>query len=168
WFTSDKMAVVKKVHQYLESLPETGKVVSLATLLKIAEDLNDGKPLDNFKLALLYSEIPAKFKKSLNPYVSVEHNQVRFLVRVRDSDKSLQRNKLLQQIRRDMTGKLGIKPEHFKLSGMLVLYNNMVRSLFHSQILTLGFVVLALMGMFLIKKSNSQILIIIFWCVLWS
>ena len=160
WFTSDKMAVVKKVHQYLESLPETGKVVSLATLLKIAEDLNDGKPLDNFKLALLYSEIPAKFKKSLNPYVSVEHNQVRFLVRVRDSDKSLQRNKLLQQIRRDMTGKLGIKPEHFKLSGMLVLYNNMLRSLFHSQILTLGFVVLALMGMFLILFKSLKISLI--------
>ena len=160
WFTSDKMAVVKKVHQYLDSLPATGKVVSLATLLKIAEDLNDGKPLDNFKLALLYSEIPAKFKKSLNPFVSVEHNQVRFLVRVRDSDKSLQRNKLLQQIRRDLTGKLGIKPEHFKLSGMLVLYNNMLQSLFQSQILTLGFVVLALIGMFLILFKSLKISLI--------
>lgn len=160
WFTSDKMAVVKKVHQYLDSLPETGKVVSLATLLKIAEDLNDGKPLDNFKLALLYSEIPAKFKKSLNSYVSIEHNQVRFLVRVRDSDKSLQRNKLLLKIRRDLTGKLGIKPEHFKLSGMLVLYNNMLQSLFQSQILTLGFVVLALMGMFLILFRSLKISLI--------
>ncbi len=160
WFTSDKMAVVKKVHQYLESLPETGKVVSLATLLKIAEDLNDGQPLDNFKLALLYSELPAKFKESLSPYVSVEHNQVRFLVRVRDSEKSLQRNKLLKQIRRDMTGKLGIKPEHFKLSGMLVLYNNMLQSLFQSQILTLAFVVLALMGMVLILFKSLKIALI--------
>jgi len=160
WFTSDKMAVVKKVHQYLESLPATGKVVSLATLLKIAEDLNDGKPLDNFKLALLYSEIPAKFKKSLTQFVSIEHNQVRFLVRVRDSEKSLQRNKLLLKIRRDITGKLGIKPEHFKLSGMLVLYNNMLQSLFRSQILTLGFVLLALMGMFLILFKSLKISLI--------
>ena len=160
WFTSDKMAVVKKVHQYLESLPETGKVVSLATLLMIAEDLNDGKPLDNFKLALLYSELPPKFKKFLNPYVSVEHNQVRFSVRVRDSDKSLQRNKLLQQIRRDIAGKLGIKPQHFKLSGMLVLYNNMLQSLFQSQILTLAFVVLALMGMVLILFKSLKISLI--------
>lgn len=160
WFTSDKMAVVKKVHQYLESLPETGKVVSLATLLMIAEDLNDGKPLDNFKLALLYSEIPEKFKKSLSAYVSVEHNQVRFLARVRDSDKSLQRNKLLQQIRHDLTCKLGIKPEHFKLSGMLILYNNMLQSLFQSQILTIGFVVLALMGMVLILFKSLKISLI--------
>jgi predicted RND superfamily exporter protein len=160
WFTSDKMAVVKKVHQYLESLPETGKVVSLATLLEIAEDLNDGKPLDNFKLALLYSELPEKFKKSLSPFVSVEHNQVRLLVRVRDSDKSLQRNKLLQQIRREMTGKLGIKPEHFRLSGMLVLYNNMLQSLFQSQILTLGFVVLALMVMVLILFKSLKIALV--------
>lgn len=160
WFTSDKMAVVKKVHQYLESLPETGKVVSLATLLMIAKDLNDGQPLDNFKLALLYSEIPEKFKKSLSAYVSVEHNQVRFLVRVRDSDKSLQRNKLLQKIRHDLTGKLGIKPEHFKLSGMLILYNNMLQSLFQSQILTIGFVVLALMGMVLILFKSLKISLI--------
>ncbi|NQT70818.1 MAG: MMPL family transporter [Desulfobacteraceae bacterium] len=161
WFTSDKMAVVKKVHQYLESLPETGKVVSLATLLRIAEDLNDGKPLDNFKLALLYSEIPEKFNKLLSAYVSVEHNQVRFLVRVRDSDKSLQRNKLLQKIRNDLTGKLGIKPEHFKLSGMLILYNNMLQSLFQSQILTIGFVVLALMGMVLILFKSLKISLIV-------
>ena len=160
WFTSDKMAVVKKVHQYLESLPETGKIVSLATLLKIAEDLNNGEPLDNFKLALLYSEIPEKFKKSLNPFVSVEHNQVRFLVRVRDSEPSLQRNKLLLKIRREMTGKLGMKPEHFRLSGMLVLYNNMLQSLFQSQILTLGFVLLALMSMFLILFKSLKISLI--------
>jgi predicted RND superfamily exporter protein len=92
--------------------------------------------------------------------VSVEHNQVRLLVRVRDSDKSLQRNKLLQQIRREMTGKLGIKPEHFRLSGMLVLYNNMLQSLFQSQILTLGFVVLALMVMVLILFKSLKIALV--------
>jgi predicted RND superfamily exporter protein len=85
---------------------------------------------------------------------------MRILVRVRDSDKSLQRNKLLLKIRRDMTGKLGLKPEHFKLSGMLVLYNNMLQSLFQSQILTLGFVVLALMGMFLILFKSLKISLI--------
>ena len=75
WFTAEKMSLVSKIHDYLESLPETGKVLSLATMLKIAEKLNGGNPLDNFQLALLYKELPEKYKRiGLNPYVSVEHN----------------------------------------------------------------------------------------------
>ncbi|OEU62501.1 MAG: hypothetical protein BBJ57_11755, partial [Desulfobacterales bacterium PC51MH44] len=151
WFTSDKMAQVVEIHDYLDSLPETGKVLSLGTMMKIAEKLNDGRPLDNFELAVLYSELPDEFKcLVLTPYVSVEHNQVRFSIRVRDSEKSLKRNKLLKKIRYDLTGELGLKKENVHLTGMLVLYNNMLQSLFSSQILTLGVVVLALMCMFLI------------------
>jgi len=102
WFNSAKMERVKEVHDYLDNLPETGKVLSLATLLSITEKLNGGKPLDSFELALLYSETPDKFKTMLiNPYVSVEHNQVRFWVRVRDSEKSLKRNELLIKIKKD-------------------------------------------------------------------
>lgn len=151
WFTSYKMAQVKKIHQYIDSLPETGKILSLATILQVAEKLNDGKPLDNFKLALLYSQIPDKFKNLiLDPYVSVEHNQVRFLARVRDSEKTLKRDRFLKKVSHDLTNRLEFKPEHVHLTGMLVLYNNMLQNLFGSQILTLGIVVLALMGMFLI------------------
>ena len=70
------MARVTRIHDYLDSLPETGKVLSLATMLKIAEDFNNGQPLDNFQLALVYEELPDTFKTLiLNPYVSVEHNQ---------------------------------------------------------------------------------------------
>ncbi len=103
WFTADKMARITKIHDYLDSLPETGKVMSLATMLKIAEDLNDGQPLDNFQLALLYGELPDKFKSMvLKPYVSVEHNQLRFAIRVKDSEKSLRRDELLKKIRYDL------------------------------------------------------------------
>ncbi len=161
WFTSDKMAQVEETHDYLESLPETGKVLSLETILKIAEKLNNGKPLDNFALALLYSKTPDDFKDMVvKPYVSVEHNQVRFSIRVRDSEKSLKRDKLLKTIRHDLISKLGLKEEHTHLTGMLVLYNNMLQSLFSSQILTLGVVVLALMSMFLILFRSLKIALI--------
>jgi len=161
WFTSDKMAKVLKIHDYLENLPETGKVLSLGTMMKIAYRFNKGKPLDNFELALLYSELPDKFKNMvLTPYVSIEHNQVRFSIRVRDSEKSLKRDKLLKNIRYDLINKLNIKKEHVHLSGMLVLYNNMLQSLFSSQILTLGIVVLALMCMFLILFRSLKIALI--------
>lgn len=158
WFTSDKMATVMKIHDYLDSIPETGKVLSLGTMLKIAEKLNNGKPLDNFQLALLYTEMPEKFKNMiLKPYVSIDHNEVRFSVRVRDSDKSLRRNELLKRIKHDLTTKLGLKNEHVHLTGMLVLYNNILQSLFRSQILTLGVTVLALMGMFLFLFRSLKI-----------
>ncbi len=161
WFTSDKMARVVEIHDYLDSLPETGKILSLATMMKVAEKLNNGKPLDNFKLAMLYTELPDKFKQIvLTPYVSVEHNQVRFSIRVRDSEKSLKRNELLKRIRHDMINKLGLKKEHVHLTGMLVLYNNMLQSLFSSQIQTLGAVVLALMCMFLILFRSLKIALI--------
>jgi predicted RND superfamily exporter protein len=151
WFTTDKIALIMKVHNYLDSLPQTGKVLSLGTMMKVAEKLNNGKPLDNFQLALLYQELPDKFRNIvLKPYVSPEHNQVRFTLRVKDSEKSLKRDLLLKTVRHDLISKLGLKEEQVHLTGLLVLYNNMLQSLFKAQILTLGVVVLALMGMFLI------------------
>ena len=161
WFTSDRMALVKKIHDYLESVPEIGKVLSLGTMLKIAEKLNHGKPLDNFQLALLYGELPERFREMvLKPYVSVKHNQLRFSVRVKDSEKSLQRDALLKKIRHDLISKLGLKEENVHLAGLLVLYNNMLQSLFETQILTLGVAVLALMGMFLILFKSLKIALI--------
>jgi predicted RND superfamily exporter protein len=158
WFNAEKMARVKTVHNYLDNLPETGKVLSLATLLTITEKLNSGKPLDSFELALLYSETPDEFKTMLvKPYVSVEHNQVRFWARVRDSDKTLRRNELLKKIKKDLTGMLELNEENIHLSGLLVLYNNMLQSLFGSQILTLGITVLLLTGMFLILFRSLKI-----------
>ncbi len=161
WFTSDKMALVEQIHDYLDSLPETGKVLSLGTMMKVAEKLNNGKPLDNFELAVLYSDLPDNFRSMvLTPYVSVEHNQVRFSIRVRDSEKSLKRNILLKKIQHELTNKPGLKKENVHLTGMLVLYNNMLQSLFSSQILTLGVVVLALMCMFLILFRSLKIALI--------
>jgi predicted RND superfamily exporter protein len=130
-------------------------------MLKITEDFNNGRPLDNFQLALLYGELPDKFKTMvLKPYVSVEHNQVRYAIRVRDSDESLRRNELLKKIKYDLINKLGLKEDHVHLTGLLVLYNNMLQSLFESQILTLGVVVVALMGMFLILFRSFKISLI--------
>ena len=158
WFTSRKMKEVEKIHDYLDSIPETGKVMSLGTMLKVGRTLNDGESLDNFKLALIYNELPERFRKIiLSPYVSVENNEVRFSIRVRDSEKSLRRNELIKKIRRDLTGALKHDKENVSLAGLVVLYNNMLQSLFNSQILTLGAVVLILMLMFMILFRSLKI-----------
>jgi len=161
WFTADRMALANEIHDYLDSLPEIGKVLSLATMLKIAAKLNNGKPLDNFQLALVYSELPDKFKRViLRPYVSPKHHQLRYSIRIKDSEKSLRRDILLKKIRHDLVHKLDLKEEKVHLAGLLVLYNNMLQSLFESQILTLGMVVLALLGMFLILFRSLKLALI--------
>ena len=96
----------------------------------------------------------------LTPYVSVDHDQVRFSTRVRDSEKTLKRNLLLKKIHEDLVSKFGLKEKQVHLTGMLVLYNNMLQSLFKSQIQTLGVVILALMGMFLILFRSLKISLI--------
>ncbi len=158
WFTTAKMDTIKSVQKFLESFNETGKVMSLATILNIAEKLNDNKPLDNFELALLYTKTPDEIKDILvNPYVSVENNQARFWVRIKDSQKDLRRNELLKDIRSGLTNKLGLDPKNVHLAGVLVLYNNMLQSLFGSQIVTLGITMLILTVMFLLLFKSIKI-----------
>lgn len=161
WFTSEKMAQVEKIHDYLETVPELGKVMSLGTMLKVGKTLNDGDPLDNFLLALIYNELPEKFRKIvLSPFVSIEHNQARFSIRIRDSEPSLRRDALLKRMRHELIDIVGLKAENVQLSGMMVLYNNMLQSLFNSQIMTLGTVLLVLMVMFWILFRSLRIALI--------
>jgi predicted RND superfamily exporter protein len=164
WFTAEKMKRIEEVHDYLDGLQHTGKVLSLGTMLKIGKTLNSGKPLDDFLLALLYNELPEHFRKIImDPYVSVENNEARFYVRIRDSEPDLRRNELLKQIQFDLKDKLDIPEEKGRLANVLVLYNNMLQSLFRSQILTLGVVIVAFLIMFIfLFRSVTIALIAIF------
>jgi predicted RND superfamily exporter protein len=158
WFTSDKMERIEKVHDYLEAHPKIGKVLSFGTMLKVGRTLNDGEDLDNFELALLYNELPDEFSKIIvKPYINIENDQARFYIRIVDSDPELRRDALLKQIRNDLTEIIGIPQEQHHLSGIMVLYNNMLQSLFSSQILTLGAMVFLLFGMFWVLFRSLRI-----------
>ena len=161
WFTPSKVETVTQIHDYLEGLPEFGKVLSLGILLKLGQRLNEGIPLDNFTLALLSSEMPQRYRDTLiTPYVSIENDQVRFSVRVMDSMKSLNRNKLLEKIHFDIVDQLKVKESNIHLTGLLVLYNNMLQSLFRSQILTLGVTMAVLTMMFLVLFRSLKIALV--------
>jgi len=156
WFTQDKMQKIMQTHDYLESLEEIGNVQSFATLLKIAKTLNDNEELDSFKLAILYNKLPLKYQDTiLKPYINIEQNQVRFSVRIVDSNPSLRRNVLINKIQNDLNEKF--KNDDIRLSNVMVLYNNMLQSLFQSQIKTLGFVALILFVMFIILFRSIKI-----------
>ena len=138
WFTRDKMDRIIKVHDYLESLPEVGKVLSFGSILRVAEDLNN-KKLQSLEIAVLYSKIPNEIKKEIvTPYISVEKDEARISLRIKDSLEDLRRNELLKKIENDLNQKLGLEKNEYKLAGVLILFNNLLQSLFTSQILTLG------------------------------
>ncbi len=161
WFSEDKMNIILKVHNYLDSIHEIGKVQSLATLLKIGKLLNKGEDLDGFKLALLYNKLPEKYRKLiLDPYINIEHNQARINLRIIDSNPNLRRNDLINKINHDLKEILKNDSVEYKLSNLMILYNNMLQSLFESQILTLGFVVVILFIMFVILFRSIKIAII--------
>ena len=161
WFDVFSLETVDKVHSYLDGLPETGKVLSMSTTMELLTKLNAGEPLENIQLAVMYKRLPDDIKSTLfTPYMSADGNQVRFSIRVFDSDENLQRDKLLEKIKTDITEKFELDASQVKLSGMLVLYNNMLQSLFKSQILTLGFVFVAIMLMFLILFRSVRVALI--------
>jgi len=161
WFNVFRLEDVDRVHAYLDSLPETGKVISLATTMAMLTQLNDDKPLDNFTLAVMHKRLPQEIKETLfDPYMSEDGNQVRFAIRVIDSDVNLQRDALLKKIRADLVDKLGMEPEQVHLSGMLVLYNNVLQSLFRSQIMTLAAVFVAIVLMFLLLFRSLKLALI--------
>jgi hypothetical protein len=150
WFNRDGLRDVAKIHQYLDNLPETGKVLSVHTGMRLLESLNKGKPYSDFKLAVVYKRLPEDVKKALiEPYLSVDGNQLRFSIRLYESSKSLRRQELLDKIYFDLTEEYGFDPEQVTISGMAVLYNNLLQSLFRSQILTLGAVFGAIFLMFI-------------------
>lgn len=161
WFNVFELETVDEVHRYLEELPETGKVLSLSTTMQMLSMLNSDQPLDNITLAVMHKRLPEDIKNTLfDPYMSEDGNQVRFGIRVIDSDINLQRDALLKKIRSDLVEKLGLKEGQVKLSGMLVLYNNVLQSLFRSQILTLSAVFVAIMVMFLILFRSVRLALI--------
>ena len=154
WFTRDKMDKILKVHDYLESLPEIGKVLSFGSILRVAEDLNK-KELQSLEIAVLYSKIPEEIKQEIIlPYISVEEDEARVSVRVKDSLENLRRNDLIKKINNDLNIKLNLEKEEYKLTGVLILFNNLLQSLFKSQILTLGLVMLGIFVMFFVLFRN--------------
>ncbi|HET8802686.1 MAG TPA: MMPL family transporter [Marinobacter sp.] len=161
WYTYQKMNRLEQVHHYLDSLPETGKVLSINTTLEILAKVNEGEPLDALELAFVPAAVPDDLKGVLlTPYISEEHDQARFSIRVLETLPDLDRQQLLDGIRHHLTTELGYKPDQIMLSGMMVMYNNMLQSLFDSQIKTIGVVFLAIMAMFLLLFRSLKLALI--------
>ena len=161
WFTKDKIDKIQTVHSYLDSLKPIGKVLSFSSIVEVATQLNNNQPLGTLELGLLYSKIPKNIKKDIiDPYISIKDNEARISLRIIDSQDGLRRNDLINQINYDLENKLKLDKEEFRLAGVLILFNNLLQSLFKSQILTLGLVMIGIFAMFVILFRNIRLSLI--------
>ncbi|MDC2968541.1 MMPL family transporter [Candidatus Pelagibacter sp.] len=161
WFTKDKIDKINNVHNYLDSLEPVGKVLSFSSIIEVATQLNNNKPLGTLEMGVLYSKIPDTIKKEIvDPYISIKDSEARISLRIKDSLEDLRRNDLINQINFDLENKLGLKKDEFRLGGVLILFNNLLQSLFKSQILTLGFVMVGIFIMFIILFRNIKLSLI--------
>ena len=161
WFTPFKIERIKEVHDYLDALPEVGKVLSLASVIRVAEELNEGKEFDSLQLSLLYKRVPDDIKARLvHPFVSVENNEARIRLRILDSKEDLRRKELLERINNDLHNQLELTDKDVTVAGLLVLYNNMLQSLYSSQISTIGVVLLGIGVMFLVLFRSLSLSLI--------
>ena len=158
WFTKDKIDKISLVHNYLDGLPQVGKVLSFSSIVDVATLLNNNKPLGTLEMGVLYSKIPDSIKSEIiDPYISIKNNEARISLRIIDSQEDLRRNDLIEKINFDLKNKFGLEENEFKLAGVLILFNNLLQSLFKSQILTLGLVMIGIFLMFLILFKNIKL-----------
>ena len=155
WWNVYSLAQLEEIHDYLDSLPEIGKVLSVASGIKLARMINDGEDLNDLELALLRSVLPEDIRETLlYSYINKDDSVVRISTRVNESADNLNRNELLKKINNDLITKFNLTEDRFEITGLAVLYNNMLQSLFQSQIgsLLVVFSVIALMLLLIFKS----------------
>ncbi len=158
WFTNEKIQTIKSVHQYLENRLEIGKVTSIYSLIDTANQINKND-LSTFELSILYNEIPKNYKSDLiDPYLNIENNMIKISARVKDS-KNIKRNELINDVNLYLENEFD-NLKDFSVNGLLVLYNNMLKTLFSSQIKSLAFVVFAIFIMFILLFRSIKLSII--------
>lgn len=160
WFNERRMSVLKSVNEYLKNKEFIGSVSSLADLLEVGKELNEGRELDALALALIYSSLSGEGRELiLTPFVSIENDELHFSVRTLDSDPRLKRAEFLRTLQNELNELVG-KDAQVKISGAMKLYTNMLDSLFSSQINSLGFVLLAFFATFWLIFASLRLAII--------
>ncbi len=156
WFTEEKMNTIKQIHDHLETYEYSGKVLSLASLIRAAEKLNSDKEFDTLELAILYKKLPIELKDQiLSPYVSIDKNQARITMRIIDTHTNLRRNEFIKKLSSHLDN--NYLNADISISGILILYNNMLQSLFDSQIKSLAIVMVGIFLMLLILFRSLKI-----------
>ncbi|MEO0973882.1 MAG: MMPL family transporter, partial [Pseudomonadota bacterium] len=147
WFTPARVALLERLENYLAGRSEVGKVISLSTLEQIARDFNDGKPLDYLQITAVLSLLPEEIHDTLiRPYASPNTGELRLAARIHETGESFDQKELFADIEQFAVQELGLDEDQVHVTGMAVLFNDMLQRLFSSQQST----ILAVLGAILI------------------
>ncbi len=157
WFSSAGLADLQKLQRFIESQPEVGKVNSLVQLYAVARDLSN-RELNDLEIAIMRQSLSEDiYQQLVAPYLLEDIDEARIQLRAMETGGQLRRSELLEKIKNYAVDEVGINPDDIRFTGILVLYNNMLQSLYKSQILTLGAVFVGIMLMFLLLFRSIKI-----------
>lgn len=157
WFNRDMLDALERVHAYLEDQPQVGKVMSLASLERLAQDFNDGAKLSNFEIYAILGMVPETLRTELiRPYASPELGHLRLSARIRESGPAFDREQFRREIIEFGAQDGLIAEESIAVTGMMVLFNSMLQQLLSSQVNTLAYVLFAVFIMFLVLLRSLR------------
>ena len=149
WYTLDRLNTIARLHEFVQQQKNVGKVISLATLEKISRDFNEGKKLTTLEIAYVIGELPTSLREQfLHPYARPADGLVRINASLSETGARFSRQQMIEDIEKYATNELGLAQDDFVVTGMMVLFNDMLRQLADSQLRTLIYVVLATFFMF--------------------
>jgi len=159
WFSSAGLIDLAKLTTFLEAQPEIGKVSSLVQINQVATDLM-GHKLNDFEIAFMRQSLSSEiYQQLVAPYFIEDIDETRIQIRAMETA-GLKRAELLAKIKQFAVEEVGIAEQDIRFTGLLVLYNNMLQSLFQSQIMTLGAVFIGIMLMFLVLFRSLKLSLI--------
>ena len=149
------------IHNYLEQIPSIGKVLSIDTFMQVLKEANNGKTPNGFLLTLGKNNMP-DFAKSqvLKPHISDVTDQIRIVARVKETMNGLERNQLILDIKKSLIENFYFDEDDFYFTGTFSLYNNLLQSLFSSQIKTIFTVFSIIFVLFVIVFRSISVALI--------
>jgi len=146
------MDVLEEIQEGLTKFDALGKALSLVNGVQLAERLNDGNEIGDLELAFVKNSLieSEKAKDLLNEFISEDERSARITIRTIDSFDGINRNQLLLDVDNFLSEALSDSEVSYTVSGLGVLYNNLLQSLFSSQIKTISLVFAAIFLMLLV------------------
>ena len=151
---------LQKIQHVMRQYEATGNITSVVNFTELAKKVNQGKPLTEYELTVIYKLLDDSLTEQLlGAYFNPENQQLRISTRIQDSTPDFNRAEFLQTLRDDLD-MLEIAPESYSLTNLFVLYQDILQRLFTSQIMTLGLVFGALTLVLLVIFRSFKVAII--------
>lgn len=154
--SASTVQTVTAIQNMLAKQQAIGAITSIADFTKIAQVVN-GKPLTEYELTALYKSLDENLQQELfGAYFSEKEQQVRISMRVQDSTKDLNRADLLAAIHQELST-MGIEKQQYTLTGLFILYQDVLSRLVDSQVLTILIVYSAMAITLMIIFSSFKV-----------